>query len=268
MNQSQVKELLLKIKNDVEAFDLIFSGKKSLRVDGLYKPDIRQIIIHNKNTNDENAIIYTAIHEFAHHVHITTSPVPVSRRAHTKEFWSILHGLLDTAERKGLYNNKFKSIKAFRDLTAELKEKYLVQNGHLMRDFGKLLLKAFQLCREYDMSFDDYTDRELGFGRNEAKKLIRIYREGINPEVGYPHMQTLLRIRNADDRRKAEADFLEGKSSDYVQTSFISSSGKKEETPALMLQKEKQRIERSIQSLSRRLEQINRNLERLQGKEK
>ena len=270
MNQTQVKDLLLSIKDDVEEFDLIFSGKKSLRVDGLYKPAVRQIIIHNKNTEDDNAIIYTAIHEFAHHVHITTSPVPVSRRAHTKEFWSILHGLLETAEQKGLYNNKFKTINAFKALTRELKEKYLVKNGELMRDFGKLLLKAFTLCRKYDMSFDDYADRELGFGRNEAKKLMRMYNEGINPEVGYPNMQTLLRISNTEDRRKAEEDFLSGKSPDFVKAAFVSGpgSGQREEDPAVVLGKEKQRIERSIKSLSARLKQINENLEKLQGREK
>ncbi len=268
MNQEQVKNLLLEIKSDVEEFDLIFSGKKSLRVDGLYKPDIRQIIIHNRNTDDENALIYTAIHEFAHHVHITTSAVPISRRAHTKEFWSTLHHLLEIAEKKGLYNNKFRSIAEFQNLTRELKENYLIKNGELMRNFGKLLLKAFQLCKKYDMSFDDYTDRELGFGRNEAKKLIRIYNEGINPEVGFPNMQTLLRIRNRDDRRKAEMDFLEGKSPDAIKTEFIADSGRKEDNPVETLQREKQRIERSIQSLSRRLERINENLEKLQGKER
>ncbi len=265
MNQTQVKEILLEIKDDVEEFDLIFSGKKSLRVDGLYKPDIRQIIIHNRNTDDENALIYTAIHEFAHHVHITTSAVPVSRRAHTKEFWAILHGLLETAEQKGLYNNKFRSLEPFKKLTKEIKTNFLVKNGQLMKEFGKLLLKAFQLCREYDMSFDDYADRELGFGRNEAKKLMQIYSEGINPEVGYPNMQTLLRIRNTEDRQRAERDFLEGKSPDFVKTAFVSGSGKREEDPARVLQKEKQRIERSITSLSRRLEEINRNLQRLRG---
>jgi len=268
VNQTRVKELLLEIKDDVEEFDLIFSGKKSLRVDGLYKPEIHQIIIHNRNTDDENAIIYTAIHEFAHHVHITTSAVPVSRRAHTVQFWSILHELLETAERKGLYNNKFKTIADFKELTAEMKEKYLIKNGRLMKDFGRLLLKALSLCRKYDMSFDDYTDRELGFGRNEAKKLIRIYNEGINPAVGYPNMQTLLRIRNTEDRQKAEEDFLTGKSSDFVKTEFISPVTRDKKDPAIELQKEKQRIERSIQSLSIRLKKIDENLMKLSGIQK
>ena len=80
MNQSQIKDLLLRLEEDVEEFSVIFSGKKSLKVDGLYKPESREIIIHNKNTEDQNAIFYTSVHEFAHHIHVTKSVVPVSRR--------------------------------------------------------------------------------------------------------------------------------------------------------------------------------------------
>ena len=97
MNQTQVKDILLQLKDDVQEFTVIFSGKKSTKVDGLYKPLTREIIIHNKNTEDENAIVYTSIHEFAHHVHVSSSVVPVSRRAHTKEFWAILHSLMEKA---------------------------------------------------------------------------------------------------------------------------------------------------------------------------
>ncbi len=265
MNQDQVKQLLLKIKGGVEDFDLIFSGKKSRKVDGLYKPELRQIIIHNKNTDDENAIIYTAVHEFAHHVHFTTSPVPVSRRAHTREFWTILHNLLETAEEKGIYRNKFKTIEEFRQLTRELKENYLIRNGKLMRDFGELLMKAFKLCQKYDMSFDDYADRELGFGRNEAKKLIRIYNEGINPTVGYHNMETLLRIRDTGKRELAEKELMEGKSPDSVKSEFLPVKPSLKEDPVEELKREKQRIERSIQSLRERLKKVEANLEKLGG---
>lgn len=265
MNQDQLKQILLKIKEDVDEFDLIFSGKKSRKVDGLYKPETREIIIHNRNTDDDNALIYTAIHEFAHHVHFTTSPVPVSRRAHTRAFWTILHTLLETAEGKGLYNNRFRTIDEFRELTRELKENYLIKNGRLMRDFGELLLKAFKLCRKYDMSFDDYADRELGFGRNEAKKLIRIFNEGINPEVGYHNMETLLRIKDSQKREIAERELIGGKSSDRIKTEFLRSGIKDGDDPVEKLRREKQRIERSIRSLSERLRKVEENLEKLGG---
>jgi Zn-dependent peptidase ImmA (M78 family) len=66
MNQDQVKEKLLKLHDCTEDFIVIFSGKKSKKVNGLYKPDKREIIIHNRNLDNDNLLLYTAIHELAH----------------------------------------------------------------------------------------------------------------------------------------------------------------------------------------------------------
>ena len=83
MNQDQVKEKLLAIEDAPLEFSVIFSGKRSKKVNGLYKPDTREILIHNKNfqggsggekaqgatATADNLLIYTAIHEYAHHLH-------------------------------------------------------------------------------------------------------------------------------------------------------------------------------------------------------
>ena len=76
MNQQQVVERLLELDNDVEDFIVTFTGKKSKKVDGLYKPGNKEIILHNKNFSDDNSLIYTAIHEFAHHIQFTRSSSP------------------------------------------------------------------------------------------------------------------------------------------------------------------------------------------------
>ncbi|MEA1911036.1 MAG: hypothetical protein U9N32_05065 [Spirochaetota bacterium] len=259
MNQTQVKDILLQLKEDVGEFTVIFSGKKSTKVDGLYKPLTREIIIHNRNTEDPNAIVYTAIHEFAHHVHVSSSVVPVSRRAHTKEFWAILHGLMDNAEKLKVYLNKFKSESDFQALTMEIKDKFILKNGNLMKEFGRLLLQAYNLCNKHDMSFDDYVDRELGLGRTAAKQIMGVYREDINPEVGYENMKTLSRIKPGEARNKAEEAFLNGSSPDTVKNQFTSSAQSLED-PVLRLQKEKQRIERSIVNYNKRLAEIENSL--------
>jgi hypothetical protein len=259
MNQTQIKDILLQLKEDVEEFTVILSGKKSTKVDGLYKPLTREIIIHNKNTEDQNAIIYTAIHEFSHHVHVSSSIVPVSRRVHTKEFWAILHGLMDKAEKLKVYSNKFKTEAEFLNITSEIKNRFILKNGELMKDFGKLLLKAYELCNRYDMSFDDYVDRELGLGRTAAKQIMGVYREDINPEVGYENMKTLSRIRPGEDRSNAEEAFLNGSSPDSVKSQFSPNSPALED-PVLRLQKEKQRIERSIVNFNKRLAEIENSL--------
>ena len=67
MNQDQLADKLRTLA-DVPPFTLVFSGKKSKKVDGLYKPAEREILIHNKNMSGDSDLIYTAIHEFAHHI--------------------------------------------------------------------------------------------------------------------------------------------------------------------------------------------------------
>ncbi|MGP1510875.1 MAG: hypothetical protein ACTTIU_10140, partial [Treponema lecithinolyticum] len=67
MNCEQVKNILLSIENTDLDFEMIFSGKESKKVNGLYKPETREIILHNKNFKTDNQLVYTAIHEYTHH---------------------------------------------------------------------------------------------------------------------------------------------------------------------------------------------------------
>ena len=103
MNQDQVKRLLLHLAKPAEEFDVVFTGKSSPKVDGLYRPETRELIIHNRNHHTEAQLVHTAIHEYAHHLQFCESAVPISGRAHTTRFWSIFHGLLYRAEELGLY---------------------------------------------------------------------------------------------------------------------------------------------------------------------
>lgn len=103
INQESVKELLLKLETCDTDFKVIFSGKKSNKVNGLYKQDINEIVIHNKNFKNDNELIYTAIHEYSHHLmwckYHKIGKVP----KHNNEFWSIMYNLIDLAEEKNLY---------------------------------------------------------------------------------------------------------------------------------------------------------------------
>ena len=98
MDRDTVKEKLLKIEDAPLEFSLIYSGKKSRKVNGLYKPDTREIIIHNRNfeqgATGDNLLLYTAIHEYAHHLHACSQGGKLSARAHNSEFWAIFHALL------------------------------------------------------------------------------------------------------------------------------------------------------------------------------
>ena len=92
--------------------------------------------------------MYTAIHEYAHHLQFTTSATPISVRTHTTAFWNLLHTLLFEAEEKGIYRNPFESIEEFATLTREIREKFLAASGTLMKELGRLLVRGARAVRE------------------------------------------------------------------------------------------------------------------------
>jgi hypothetical protein len=258
MNQDQVKKQLLRLEPDTEEFSVIFTGKKSRKVNGLYKPGIREILLHNKNFADDNDLMYTAIHEFAHHLHFTRSPVPISGRAHRTEFWSIFHRLLIKAEEMGIYTNIFDSDRQFLALTKKIKEEFLAKNGRLMKDFGRLLIEAEELCKKTNTRFEDYVDRVLGLHRSSARVLMKMRALDIDPALGFENMKTVVSLRSGEDRQAAQAAFLAGKSPDMVKAEFGAKAAQR--PPSEQLRQEKRRIERTIASLSSRLNEIDNRL--------
>lgn len=260
MNQDQVKENLLKIRDDISEFKLIFSGKESKKVDGLYHPETMEIIIHNKNFDDDNALMYTAIHEFAHHIQFTEHDAEVKKRAHTVLFWDIFHKLLAKAEELGVYINIFEEDRKFKTLTDEIKGKYLKKNGELMKDFGKLLIQALDLCQQKHAIFEDYVDRALGLNRTAAKSIMKVYAMDVNPELGFDNMKIVASIPDNKQRDQAEEAFLSGKSQDMVKQEIREARPPQEETLG-RLQSQKRRIEKSIIELQERLEELETKIE-------
>ena len=258
MNQDQVKEKLLKIEDAPLEFSLIFSGKKSSRVNGLYKPDQREIIIHNRNFKPgaagDNLLLYTSIHEYAHHLHACSHGGKLSARAHSTEFWAIFHALLEKAESKKIYYDVFADSPELNELAGFIREKYLVKNGSIVKEMGKHLLKAHDLCTEIGVRFEDFVDRVLCIPRTAANMSIKMFQYNLKPETGADNMRFLAGISNEENRKTAEKALMQGKSPDTVKMAIRTKN--EEESPAAMLEKEKLRLERTIETLSKRLEEV------------
>jgi hypothetical protein len=263
MNQDQIQNALLSIRATEEEFSVILSGKKSRKVNGLYKPESREIILHNKNFTNDNELMYTAIHEYAHHIQFTTAPVPVSVRTHTTAFWNLFHSLLFEAEEKGRYENPFDTIEEFRALTRQIKEKFIAQSGSLMKELGRLLIKAHELCEKHGTSFADYIDRILGLPRAGAQAIMKARTYDLDPRVGFENMRSLAVIRDEGTRKAAQEALLEGKSPDMVKASF--GPNKKPAGAREMLQREQRRIEKTIERLKTRLTEVKKKLEEIEG---
>jgi len=258
VNRDQLKAKLLGLRKTVEHFDVIFSGKKSRKVDGLYKPASREIILHTGNFTSDDELVYTAIHEYAHHLQFTGSAVPVSAKAHTTAFWSLFHELLFEAERTGLYRSPFEGIPEFAALTREIREKFLATSGSLMKELGRLLVRAHELCERHGTSFGDYVDRVLGLPRTSAQVIMKAHRQDLDPRVGFENMRTLTGIRDDGDRAKAQAALLAGRTPDMVKTAFVARPKPKD--PRAELEEERSRIRRTIKRLQERLKEIDQRL--------
>ena len=261
MNQDQVRKKLLSIEEPLLEFTLIFTGKKSKRVNGLYKPDTREILIHNRNFSDdkdgENLLLYTAIHEYAHHMHACQRGGNLSPRAHTAEFWAILHGLLEKAEKAGVYKNVFDSSAELVKLTDTIRSRYLLKNGSLIKELGVQLLKARDLCNAAGGRWEDYIDRVLRIPRQAANLAVRMHQYDLDPQTGADNMRFLAGIGNEEKRKTAEAALISGKSPDMVKTAVRQ---KPEEDRKTTLEKEKMRLERTIASLIKRLDEVKKEL--------
>ena len=110
MDNEEIKAKLLEIEETKLDFTVTLTGKESKRVNGLYKPETQEILLHNKNFENDNQLMYTAIHEYTHHlineaeIAEADGKTPLkSSKVHTNAFWAKFHSLLDKAEEKGIY---------------------------------------------------------------------------------------------------------------------------------------------------------------------
>jgi hypothetical protein len=268
MNQDQVKDILLSIENAPMEFSVIFSGKTSGKVNGLYKCETREIIIHNRNfhndTSGENLLLYTAVHEYAHHLHACQRGGTLSSKAHTAEFWAIFHELLEKAEGKNVYRNVLFDSPELRELTETIKNKFLAANGGLVKELGRLLLKAYDLCEKIGGRFEDYVDRILRIPKPAAQTAMKMYQYDLDPSLGADNMRYLAGIRDEHDRAGAAEALLAGKSPDSVRVAVRRNSlaVPVEEDPKIRLEREKIRLERTITSLSKKLKEVEAELEK------
>lgn len=258
MNQDQIKELLLRLEETGLEFSVTMTGKKSTKVNGLYKPDTHEILLHNKNFDNDNQLIYTAIHEYAHHLQCERDGGMRTARCHSATFWARFHGLLAKAESEGLYRIGLEQSQELSALTEEIRTKYLEENGKLMKELGSLLAKAQALCKSAGVRYEDYIDRVLCLPRSAARTAVKVSVLDINPSMGYETMKIVAAQGSPEKRAAAEELFRSRQSPDSVKVQLAKK--REEDDPRQRLEKEKWRLERTIAQLKERLEQVDKSL--------
>ena len=268
MDNEKIKAMLLEIQNTNLDFTVIMTGKESTRVNGLYKPDTREILLHNRNFKTDNQLVYTAIHEYTHHL-INEEKIAQAEelglkpsyngKSHTTYFWAKFGELLDIAEQKGMYKLDLSETPELEELTKEIREKYIMPNGHLMQELGKALIKAHALCDEANIRYEDYVDRILQLPRPVSQKITKI---SMLPEsdadLGFENMKIIASCKNNTDKQKAIDAIKTGKSPDSVIQMMKKKA--KEQDPKSRLEKEKARLENTINQLKTRLEYVEESL--------
>ncbi|MBL8967689.1 MAG: hypothetical protein JNG85_11830 [Spirochaetaceae bacterium] len=260
MNQDQVKNALVSLRATKIDFTLIFSGKKSSRVNGLYKPATKEIVIHNRNFSSDNDLLFTALHEYAHHLNCTEYE-GASPRAHTIKFWSILHGLLSCAEASGLYRNPAKEPEF--DDTTEALQKLIADSGRIMREIGRLLVEAAALCEKQGARFDDYVMRVLKQTMPWARACMAAAGERIPEDLGAENIKTVAAIKNEDEREAAIDALRSDMSPQQVKVAMRAS--KEPGDVFERLEKERERITHTIESLAARAKEIEKQLKELKA---
>jgi len=259
MNNSQIKALLLDLNPDVPDFTVIMSGKVSKKINGLYKPASMEIILHNENFNNDNELIYTAIHEFAHHVQFTDEGniLKKYKRAHSTEFYAIFYDLLEKAEEKNYYQPNFQSNYDLKALTEKILKDFIIPSGDLMKEMGSLLIKAYNLCKKHGLRFDDYLDRILNLPRNTADLMMKASAFELDSGLGYEKMKVAAKITDPIKREAAVKKFMSNTPIEKVKQQMKTQNF---DTPIEKLEKEKKRVQSSITKMQEYLIQIDEEL--------
>ena len=215
MTNEKIKEMLLEIEACEIDFTVIQTGKESKRVNGFYKPDTHEIYLHNLNFKSEGELVYTAVHEFTHHLMTikkqeTDPSYGTACKVHTQEFWAKFGELIDIAEKKGYYSIGWENNAELKALTEDIKTNYIAKNGELMQEFGKKLAKAMELCKAANIRYEDYIDRVLCLPRNTAKDIRKVGASSVNPAIGFENMKVVASVRKPDERSAIEQEFING----------------------------------------------------------
>lgn len=267
MTNERIKEILLDVAPSEIDFSVIQTGKESKRVNGFYKPDTHEIYLHNLNFKSDNMLVYTAVHEYTHHlVTIEKQENDPSYgkacKVHTQEFWAKFGDLLKIAEEKGYYSIGWESNAELKSLTEDIKTNYLAKNGELMQEFGKKLARAMELCKEADIRYEDYIDRVLCLPRNSEKDIRKVASVEVNPAIGFDNMKVVASVKKKDDRAEVEQQFVDGgKSPASVREMMKQKAAEtRGSDPKTKLEKEKSRLEKTIAQLTQRLEYVEESL--------
>ena len=257
MTNEEIKTNLKKLFDCKEDFTVIQTGKKSNKVNGLYKPDSHEIFLHNKNFGTENELMYTAVHEFTHH-YLRTEKGDKGGR-HNSLFWSTFYDFLEKAIELGFYERT--RSEETQELIEEAKQiQELIINAQ--KALGKVLANLYDSCKRNNERIEDVVEHDLQLSRQKAKE----YQKMRNTECNSDEMAKIINsAKNPVVKDMAQKAADGGKTVEQVkQIAKAKPVDDNLESPE-SLRREEKRLETTIERLNDRLVQVQETLRSMAG---
>ena len=261
MNNESIKSALGKLYECETDFTVIMTGKKSSRVNGFYKPFTHEIFLHNKNFRTDNELMYTAVHEFTHHV-LTTEKGVRTAKCHTGIFWATFYDFLDKAIELGFYTRtRSEETQNLIETARKLQQEIIETQKRL----GDVISKLYAVCWANGDRIEDVIEHDLQTTRGKANELMKM-----SGDTSSNNDEMAKVINSAKDemvRCMAQRAADSGKTVEQVKA--ISRKKAKAtdddlESPE-QLRREEKRLERAIERLNDRLVQVQETLLNMGG---
>ena len=264
MTNDEIKTELLRLSPCRTDFSVIMTGKKSSRVNGLYRPETHEILLHNRNFSSDNSLVYTAVHEYTHHLMNERNPEEQRKKPHGRDFWALDAELLDKACELGIYSRK--RSQRMEELLSRAREADR-RIAELQVELGKTLSAIRSLCAEEDARYEDVVEHDLQMKRRTAETAVKtesaLRSLGAGAKFGQDVQGIIAKARfgkddgsgssHAEAVHAAEAA-AGGKSLSQIEPPEPGSAAEESERENLI--KEKARIERTVGVLNCRLKKI------------
>jgi len=256
MTNEKIKEILLSLENTDTDFTVIQTGKVSKKVNGLYTPATFEIFLHNKNFTTENELIYTAIHEYTHHLIKCKQKklgieIHNGGKSHTIEFWAKFDDLLEKAVEAKIYTRE-----RSKDLSALIEEAKEIDREivNLKKKLGKILLEINEKSQKENIRFEDLLSHDLNISKNTAEKCLRS--KNIEENFGQDEMETVLKVKDLQAQQRIINGLKNGKTTSQALVSINQDKNYKNSAldKKVSLVNEQLRLERIIQQSKERLE--------------
>ena len=249
MNNEQIKEKLLQIYPSELDFTVTMTEKKSNRVNGFYRPATQEIFLHNKNFKNDNLMMFTAIHEFAHHVQHENGCS--TAKAHNNDFWNTFYTFIDKAEKLGIYTRNRsdsveKKVEELHDIQKQIIE--------LQKKQAQLLSELQTECEENGDRYEDVIEHDLQISMKKAQEIfnVKAFEEDVSEEMS----KTVCSAKSAETRQKV-IEAIKNGATIYQAKSIVKSGNKKKDSESEEeLLKERRRLEYTVVRLNTRIDEI------------